>query len=124
MYHPLDGVSNPKYKLFYSLTTNFFRKEKKALALNRDGCCHLALCLQLILFHYKINVWVLITALAQNASFLDDTKTLAPLFSHSKLSRRLQKYLKCLLAPILEHIQLLPDIGLTVVVSLGLDSTT
>ncbi len=29
---------------------NFF-KEKKALAFNLDRCCHLAFCLQLILFH-------------------------------------------------------------------------
>jgi hypothetical protein len=32
---------------------NFF-KEKKALAFNLDRCCHLALCLQLIHFHYRI----------------------------------------------------------------------
>jgi hypothetical protein len=50
---PLDGVTNPKYKLKCFLTTNiFFFKEKKALAFNRDRCCHLAFCLQLILFHW------------------------------------------------------------------------
>jgi hypothetical protein len=31
-YHPLDGITNPKYKLYF-LTTNFLRKEK-ALAFN------------------------------------------------------------------------------------------
>jgi hypothetical protein len=55
LYHPLDGVTNPKYKLLYSFTTNFFRKEKKALPFNGDRCCHLALCLRLILFHHKIS---------------------------------------------------------------------
>jgi hypothetical protein len=29
----------------------FFFKDKKALAFNRDRCCYLAFCLQLILFH-------------------------------------------------------------------------
>jgi hypothetical protein len=48
--HPLDGVTNRKYKLLHLLTTIIFCKEKKALAFNRDRCCHLVLCLQLILF--------------------------------------------------------------------------
>ncbi len=48
---PLDGVTNPKHKLLHFLTTKFFCKENKALAFNRDRCCHLVLCLQLILFH-------------------------------------------------------------------------
>jgi hypothetical protein len=47
---PLDDITNAKYKLLHFLTTKFFYKEKKALAFNRDRCCHLALCLQLILF--------------------------------------------------------------------------
>ncbi len=34
LYHPLDGITNPKYKLLCSLTTKFFCKEKKALAFN------------------------------------------------------------------------------------------
>jgi len=34
LYHSLDGITNPKYKLLYSLTTKFFCKEKKALAFN------------------------------------------------------------------------------------------
>ncbi len=33
------------------LNNFFFWKEKKALAFNLDRCCHLALCLPLILFH-------------------------------------------------------------------------
>jgi hypothetical protein len=49
--HPLDGVTNPKYKLVHFLTTKFFCKEKKAIAFNWDRCCHLVFCLQLILFH-------------------------------------------------------------------------
>jgi hypothetical protein len=52
--HPLDGVTNPKYKLLHILLTKFFCKEKKALAFNRDRCYHLVLCLQLILFHCKM----------------------------------------------------------------------
>jgi hypothetical protein len=48
LYHPPDGVTNPKYKLFCSYTTNFFGKEKKALSFNQDRCCHLALCLWMI----------------------------------------------------------------------------
>jgi len=42
---PLDGVTNPKYKLKCFITTNiFFFEEKKALAFNRDRCRHLAFC--------------------------------------------------------------------------------
>ncbi len=55
LYHPLDRVTNPKYKLLHFLTTIFFYKEKKALAFNWDRCCHLAFCLQLILFHWITN---------------------------------------------------------------------
>jgi hypothetical protein len=52
LYHPLDTVTNPKYKLLHFLTTkNNFCKVKKALAFNWDRRCHLALCLWLILFH-------------------------------------------------------------------------
>ncbi len=55
LFHPLDGITNPKYKLLCFLTTNFC-KEKKALAFNWDRCCHLALCLWLILFHFHFNM--------------------------------------------------------------------
>ncbi len=52
LHHPLDGVTNPEYKLLHFIQlTKFFGKEEKALAFNWDRCCHLALCLQLILFH-------------------------------------------------------------------------
>jgi hypothetical protein len=51
VYHPLDGVTNLKYKLLYFLTPNKKISKRKALAFNRDRCCHLAICLQLILFH-------------------------------------------------------------------------
>jgi hypothetical protein len=50
-YHPLDGVTDPKYKLLHFLKTEFFLQREKALAFNQDICCHLALCLRLILFH-------------------------------------------------------------------------
>jgi hypothetical protein len=50
LHHPLDGVTNPEYK-FLRFIQLIFCKEKKALAFNRDRCCHLMLCLQLILFH-------------------------------------------------------------------------
>ncbi len=50
-HHPLDGVTNPKNKLLRFFTTITFYKEKKALAYNWERCCHLALCLWLILFH-------------------------------------------------------------------------
>jgi hypothetical protein len=49
-HHPLDGVTNSKYRLLPFLTKIFFGKTKKALAFNRDRCGHLALCLPLILF--------------------------------------------------------------------------
>jgi hypothetical protein len=51
LYYPLNGVTNPQYKLLHFFTITFFNKEK-ALTFNRDRCCHLALCLQLIVFHY------------------------------------------------------------------------
>jgi len=51
LYHLLDGVTNPQYKMLHFLTITFFYKENKALAFNRDRCCYLALCLRLILFH-------------------------------------------------------------------------
>jgi hypothetical protein len=51
LYLPLDDIINPKYKLLHFLTTKKCCKENKALAFNRDWCCHLALCLRLFLFH-------------------------------------------------------------------------
>ncbi len=51
LYHPLDGITKPKYKLLYFLTPNKNISKRKALAFNRDRCCHLAICLWLILFH-------------------------------------------------------------------------
>jgi hypothetical protein len=43
LYHPPDGINNPKYKLLHFLTT-IFCKELKAVAFNWDRCCHLVLC--------------------------------------------------------------------------------
>jgi hypothetical protein len=51
LYHPPDGDINVKYKLLCFLTPNKKNSERKAPAFNRDRCCHLALCLRLILFH-------------------------------------------------------------------------
>jgi hypothetical protein len=51
LYHPLDGNINLKYKLLCFLTPNKKLSKKKALAFNRERCCHQALCLRLILFH-------------------------------------------------------------------------
>ncbi len=46
LYHLLDGVTNTRYKLLRFLRTKIkFCKYKRALAFNRDRCCHLALCL-------------------------------------------------------------------------------
>jgi hypothetical protein len=42
LYHPLDGITNAKYKLYF-LTPNKKNSKRKALALNRDRCCHLAM---------------------------------------------------------------------------------
>jgi hypothetical protein len=43
MHHPLDGITNHKYKMLHFLTTKFFCNDKKTLAFNRDRCCHLVL---------------------------------------------------------------------------------
>ncbi len=51
LYHPLDSVTNLKYKLLYFLTPIKKISKRKALAFDRDRCCHLAICLWLILFH-------------------------------------------------------------------------
>ncbi len=52
LHHPLDGVTNPEYKLLpFIQLTKFFCKEKKALAFNWDRRCHLMLRLRFILFH-------------------------------------------------------------------------
>ncbi len=48
--HPLDSVTNLKYKLLYFLTPNKKKSKRKALAFNWDRCCRLAICLWLILF--------------------------------------------------------------------------
>ncbi len=53
LHHPLDGITNREYKLLCFIQLSIFCKEKKTLAFNRDRCCHLALCLRLILFHWS-----------------------------------------------------------------------
>ncbi len=56
LYHPRDGVTNPKYKLLHFLTTKLIWKDRKAQAFNRDRYSHLALCLLLILFHWVTKI--------------------------------------------------------------------
>ncbi len=52
LYHPPDGVTNPEYKLLrFIQLTKLVCKKKRAPAFNWDRCCHLVLCLQVILFH-------------------------------------------------------------------------
>ncbi len=53
LYDPIDGVTNLKYVLMCFLTTIFFYKEKKALGFKWDRCCHLVLCLWLILLYFQ-----------------------------------------------------------------------
>jgi len=53
IHHPLDGITNLKYKLLYFLIPNKKTSKRKALAFNRDRCCHLVISLQLIIFHYE-----------------------------------------------------------------------
>ncbi len=52
LHHPLDGVTNPKYRLLHFIQLTIFCKKKRALAFNRYRCGHLVLCLWLILIHY------------------------------------------------------------------------
>jgi hypothetical protein len=53
LYHPPIGVTNLKYKLSCLITPNKKISKWKALAFNRDRCCHLALCLGLIFIHWS-----------------------------------------------------------------------
>ncbi len=39
---------------------NFFYLEQNTLAFNRYKCCHLALCLHLIIFYYNLERWLCI----------------------------------------------------------------
>jgi len=57
LYHPLDGITNLKFKLLCFLTPSKKISKRKVLAFNRDRSCHLMLCLQLILLllHYSVN---------------------------------------------------------------------
>ncbi len=52
LHHSPKGVTNLKYKLLSFLTHNKKISKRKVLAFNRDRCCHLALCLRLIIFHF------------------------------------------------------------------------
>jgi hypothetical protein len=48
LYHPIDGVANLKYKLYFLTPDKKKNSERNALAFNWDRCCHLAICLLLI----------------------------------------------------------------------------
>ncbi len=48
---PPDSRTCPSISCCIFNKHNFFYKEQNALAFNWDMCCHLALCLQLIIFH-------------------------------------------------------------------------
>jgi hypothetical protein len=52
LYHPLDGVTNLKYKLYF-LTPIINNFKDKGTSFNQDRYCHLAICLRLILFHWN-----------------------------------------------------------------------
>ena len=52
LHHPLEGITNLRYKLLCFLTPNKKNSKRKALAFNWDRCCHLVLCLWLIHFHW------------------------------------------------------------------------
>ncbi len=53
LHYPINGVRDPKYKLLHFIQLTFFLK-KRELAFNRDRCCHLVLCLRLILFLSRV----------------------------------------------------------------------
>ncbi len=86
LHHLLDGVPNPEYKLFCFIQLNkYFCKEQKALAFNRDRCCHLALCIQLILFHSSISLHICLTV------FLFVLKRLAGTYSFFIFSKKMKQ---------------------------------
>jgi hypothetical protein len=70
-----DGVTNPGYKLLRFTATTIISKEKKVLTFYRDSCCHLALCLWLILLTTAPNELECYITLGWNG--LPVTKTLA-----------------------------------------------
>ncbi len=57
-YHPLDGITNLEYKLMCFLTPNKKISKRNVVAFNWDRCCHLELCLQLILFHLQMDFFL------------------------------------------------------------------
>ncbi len=55
LYHSLEGaVPIPSISCCVSKQLTFFYKQKKALAFDWERCCHLVLCLQLIIFHWAL----------------------------------------------------------------------
>jgi len=56
LYQPIDGITNLRYKLLCFLTPNKKISKRKALAFNRDRCCHLVPCFRLIHFHLNRSV--------------------------------------------------------------------
>ncbi len=50
--HPPEAVPIPSISCCVSNHHNLFYQIQNALAFNRDTCCHLVLCLQLLPFHF------------------------------------------------------------------------
>jgi hypothetical protein len=68
LYHPLDGINNPKYNLLHFLTTNFLHREEGS-SFSRDRCWYRALSLWLILFHWLQSIMSLQLVYTKNLYF-------------------------------------------------------
>jgi hypothetical protein len=81
----VDGIINSWYMLLSFITVIFLCKEKKALAFNKDSCCHLALCLGLIILHWvsgneHFQICVTTDLLDQNKYKLIESVNIGPYF--------------------------------------------
>ena len=68
--------------MLHFIQLNKFLCKEKALAFNQDRCCHLALCLRLILFHcLNINIYFYLETSAVKSSnlYLIDVHFLTPM---------------------------------------------
>jgi hypothetical protein len=84
--YPPVGITSPKSKLLCFITTKFFCEEKNVLAFNRDRCCHLVLCLQLIPFHCLNDCRKLYKFVTLNTLFRT-LSTTAKMYLHFNLSK-------------------------------------
>jgi hypothetical protein len=110
LYHPSDGVTNPKYKFFRFLGTKFFCQERNELAFNRDRCCHLVLCLQLIIFYLTYLVLHIerlghVSVANVNAALMNKCKNGLSICTRY-LWKYLLMYLIVMIETVKEHIQL------------------